>query len=196
MKSQMNNKQMVQLSYYRGLFDLDELEKQKARLSNAGIEFSEYDKSGIIMHSVDNFTNMVSLAINSTLVQGLLFGVLTNGSYDILKNTIVWMWNSLRNKSLTKIHSGERIEEKEVTFGLDLCIDNTTRIGFRLSGDVSDELKINCIDKAFKLAKTYKRKSVPMVSEFAKFDWEKGEWYLVDIYKEIQKIIEQQQRQV
>lgn len=61
------------------------------------------------------------------------------------------MWNSLTGRKITIIYVNGEKEEKDATFGLDVKIDENTSINLRLSGDVSDELKSKCIDKAFEL---------------------------------------------
>ena len=183
----------VLLTFYRGSFDEIELDDYKKKLINAGIEMFEYDKSGRPMASLQDFTNQISLLINDALFQAFIMGLATNGSYDLIKQTIIWMWNSLKNKKLTMISASGKKEE-DATFGITISVDHNTSIDFRLSGEVSDELKNKCIDKAFNFAKTLKRKPEPTLAKFSKYDWDKHEWYIVDINKEIDKIIQEQRK--
>ena len=107
----------VCLNYYKGLFDTDDLELQVQSLNQAGIQVCEIDKSGQVMAFLYEFTNQISLMLSNSIIQAYFLGLLANSTYDVLKRTIIWMWNSLHGEKMTKVQSG-RIKEEEPTFGL------------------------------------------------------------------------------
>lgn len=182
----------VKLNYYNGLFDQGELEAHKIKLRAVGVDLIEQDKSGIPMMFLDEFTNQISLTLSNPVIQAYVFGQLINGGYDVLKGTIIWVWNSLIGKKITKIHVNGEQEAKDATFGLHIEIDEYTKVDLRLTGDVSDELKSKCIDNGFELIKTLPKNNVPKIAEFAKYDWDKQKWLIVNINEEIGKLIEKQ----
>ena len=191
MDNQKNMSKII-LKYYRGLVDEDELEIYKLKLREIDIELMEYDKSYVVMACLEDFTNQVNLMISSPIVQSITLGLMTNTSYDLLKCTIIWMWNSLIGKKLTKVKSNGNCESKEVTFGFSVSIDKETHLDFRLSGYVSQEDKNKCIDKAFELLKNPPRKISPYGLDFAKYDYEKEEWKLINVNEERRKSVEKQ----
>ena len=186
--SNKNNMQKIMLEYYKGLFDEEELELYKFKLKSIDIELMEYDKTNKPMNSLEDFTNEVSLIISDPIVQSIIMNLINNASYDVLKSTIIWMWNSLIGKKITKVTSGGKCDAKEATFGLSLYIENQNKIDLRLSGDISDTDKEKCIDRAFEFIKDSSLKIPPHGNNFAKYDYEKEEWILIDIVEEINKL--------
>lgn len=187
--SNENNVSKIMLKYYKGLVDEDELETYKLQLREIDIELMEYDKSYVAMACLEDFTNQVNLMISSPIVKAIMMGLMTNVSYDLLKRTIIWMWNSLIGKEITKVRSNGSCEVKEATFGFSASIDKVTQIDFRLSGDISDEDKNKCIEKAFDILKDSSKKISPYGLNFAKYDHEKEEWILIDIHEERRKVV-------
>ena len=178
----------VCLDYFKGLFDADDLELYKKNLNDVGIELFERDKTSQVMAFMDEFTNQVSLWLSNSLIQAYFLGLIANSTYDVLKKAIIWMWNSLPGKKLIKLQAGGRIEEKEPTFGLQIKIDKNTKIDFRLTGDVSDELKSKCIDKAFETMNTISRGiERKHIDWFASYSWESHQWIIVNVAEEIYK---------
>ncbi len=190
--SNQNNISKIKLSYYKGLVNEDELEMYKLKLSEIDIKLIEYDKSYIPMACLEDFTNQVSLMISSPIVQTITSGIITNTSYDLLKGTIIWMWNSLSGKKLTRVTSNGSCESKEVTFGFSVSINKEMNLDFRLSGNVSEEDKSKCIDKAFEILKERTRQISSNKLDFAKYDQDKKQWILFNTNEEIRKSLENQ----
>ena len=178
----------IKLEYYKGLFDEEELDLYKSKLNLIDIELMEYDKTNKPMNSLEDFINQVNLIISDHIVQSIIMGLITNASYDVLKSTLIWMWNSLIGKKITKVTSDGKCDVKEATFGFSLYVDNQNKIDFRLSGDISDTDKDKCIEKAFELLKDSSLKICSHGYNFAKYDYEKEEWILIDVFEEINKL--------
>lgn len=183
----------ILLEYYKGIFDESEYELQKDKLRQEGILIGECDKSNIPMASADDIFNMVSLVIGNPAFQNLFNSVVIPGiKYDLLKLLIIWMWNSLKGKTLKKLYANGKLEEEDITFGLDIQLDKN-RITMKLSGDVSDEDKNKCIDKAFEFLKD-KHNNLSLndrtSTTVARYDYEKEKWNEVDIYDEVKRIME------
>lgn len=178
----------AKLRYYKGIFDEAELKQHRSMLNNAGIRLVESDMSNQVIMFMDEFTSQISLIISNPLFQAYVLGLMTNASYEILKNSIIWMWKSTAGKKLTKLHMGGKQEEKEATFGIQIRIDNWTKIDFRLSDNVSDELKSESIDKAFKILNSIQKgEDRKPIDWFAKYSWDNHEWMIVNVEEEIHK---------
>ena len=190
----MNDKELVsvKLEYYKGLLDEDGYRIQKDKLSQIGIDIVEDDKSNIPMMSYEDLENIISIVINSSTLQFLLNNIVLTGiAYDIFKKSIIWIWDNLKGKKITKLYSGGKIEEKEVSFGLKINCDKNN-ITMRLSGDYSDEDKNKCIDKAFDYLKENQEKSLvndKPTRTWVKYDNNIKSWCEVDILSELQRKI-------
>lgn len=176
----------VSFRYFKEMFDEEELEQHKNSLNNVGIKLIERNVSGQPMMFMDQFTNQISLILSNPLFLAYAVGFMTDTSYEVLKKSIMWIWNCTIGKRLIKLHMSGEQEEKEATFGIQIRIDSWTKIDFRLSGDVSDELKSKSIDKAFEMMNTVPRgiEHRP-IDWFANYSWEDNEWNTVNVAEEI-----------
>lgn len=178
------------LEYYKGVLDEDDYKIQKEKLREIGIHIEEYDKSKIPMMSYGDLENIVSIVINSSTLQFLLNNIVLPGiAYDIFKKLIIWIWNNVKGKKITKLYSGGKIEEEEVSFGLKIQCDKNN-ITMRLSGEYCDEDKNKCIDKAFDYLKDAQEKSE--INErpsrtWLRYDNNVKSWYEVDMFSELQR---------
>lgn len=195
----MNDQDLVpvMLEYYKGLLDEDGYRIQKDKLRQIGIDIVEYDKSNIPMMSYEDLENIISIVINSSTLHFLLNNIVLTGiAYDIFKKSIIWIWDNLKGKKITKLYSGGKIEEKEVSFGLKIQCDKNN-ITMRLSGDYSDEDKNKCIDRAFDYLKDKQEKS--SVNDkpsrtWVRYDYNTKNWYEVDILKEMHKTTKEKEK--
>jgi len=184
----------ILLKYYKDLLDEDVINKYDTDLTKMNIAQYKYDKSDIIMNSAGDIFNNVSLVINSNLVQAIITSVITSGFYDVLKSYIVWIWNNTKEKYLTKT-TCSGAEKEKVTFGLNIDIDQYTKVNVSLEGDVSDELKSKCVDKVFEFIKDVPLKNKPSIDDIARYNWDNEEWYLVDIMEEIKRLKEEKNKE-
>lgn len=178
------------LEYYKGVLDEDDYKIQKEKLREIGIHIEEYDKSKILMMSYGGLEDIVSIVINSSTLQFLLNSIVLPGiAYDIFKKSIIWIWNNVKGKKITKLYSGGKIEEEEVSFGLKIQC-NKNNITMSLSGDYCDEDKNKCIDKAFDYLKDTQEKSAINDSTsrtWLRYDNNVKSWYEVDMLRELQR---------
>ena len=74
-------------------------------------------------------------------------------------------------------------------------MDKYTQIDFRLTGDVSDELKSRCIDKAFETMKTIPRgiERRP-INWFSSYSWDCQEWIIINVAEEIFNRVQNQDK--
>lgn len=194
-----NDKELVPISlrYYKGIFDIDEFEKQKKTLLKSGIYIREYDKNNKYMASADDIMNMISIVINNPSLQYLIAGVVLPGMYyDAFKAAVIWMWKSVKGKTINVAYANGYIEQKGVTFGFDIKCGNDN-ISLKLSGDVSDEDKSVCIDKAFEMLQD-RIKDTPKPSLnhgrnlIGEYNQENQEWNLEDLYEIVKRKIQKQ----
>ena len=143
------------------------------------------------MASFDDLTSIILMAINNEIVYQYINGILACGIYDVLKKVIIDIWKKLNRKTYNKVYSSGKVEEKSATFGISMNVNEYCNIDFKLSGDIPDELKEKCLDNAFELIKDLNKKEFKnnYFKNYAKYDIQKQEWVLVDIQKEIEKLV-------
>lgn len=189
-----NNILCIKLDYLEGLFEGGYLEEKINELDKVGIKLVKFDKAEIPMKSFDDLTSVILMAINNEIVLQYVNGILACGIYDVLKKVIIDIWTKLNKKTYKKVYSSREIEEKEATFGISMNINENLNVSFKLSGDISDELKEKCLDDAFELTKYLRENEVKSnyFNNYAKYDTHKQEWVLIDIKKEIEKLMSKQ----
>ncbi|MBN9647598.1 hypothetical protein J0L31_11400 [Terrisporobacter glycolicus] len=189
-----NNILCIKLDYLEGLFEGGYLEEKINELDKVGIKLVKFDKAEIPMKSFDDLTSVILMAINNEIVLQYVNGILACGIYDVLKKVIIDIWTKLNKKTYKKVYSSGEIEEKEATFGISMNINENLNVSFKLSGDISDELKEKCLDDAFELTKYLRENEVKSnyFNNYAKYDTHKQEWVLIDIKKEIEKLMSKQ----
>lgn len=186
-----NNALGIRLDYLGGIFEDEYLQEKISELNRIDIEFIGYDKSMVPMASFDDLKSVILMAINNEIVWGYINGILSCGIYDVLKKVVIDIWKKLNGKTYNKIYPSGKVEEKNATFGISMNVNEKCNIDFKLSGDIPDELKEKCLDKAFELIKDLNEKEFKnnFYSNYAKYDIQKQEWVLVDIKQEIEKLM-------
>ncbi|MEK4512124.1 hypothetical protein EJP82_12050 [Paenibacillus anaericanus] len=133
------------LSYISGSLNENDIFHIEEKLKENGIEFKSIDKSGKFTASLDEFSNVYSFLITSTLSSALLTGALTNAVWDSIKYISLFTFKKFKGKKYNKISDG-RIEEKKVTYGIEIKANND-HYNFKFTGLTSDEVLLEALDK-------------------------------------------------
>jgi len=142
--------EIIYLKYLKDLISEEELESLKFQLGEHGIGFEWHGETGKPKASLQELLAPIILYLSSDVVQAYILGLATNASYDIIKSTVLHLWQNISGKKIKKITVTD-IEELNANFDLCVNISGKTSIRFKLEGNIPDSLKEKCIDKAFQL---------------------------------------------
>lgn len=171
---------------YLGVFENEELEDINQILKKAELELSSYNYIGITQNNIESFTLVTFLVINRPLIIELLKGLATNVAWDIIKETIFFARDKIKGKKISKVTSAS-VEEKDITFGLKVNLDENTSFSFELKGNLSNEVIEHSLDKVLDFLKDQKIKTTYQIPDFVKFSEKDNKWVKIDVMKEIKK---------
>lgn len=175
----------VHINYYDGVITAEDLAETELKLKSAELVLSSYDKSGVMYASLEDFTNLMNVAVNHEITKNIVFGVIGNIVWETIKAITLNIFKKVKGESITTIST--KPTKKELTFGLHLSLNKNTGFEFRLDTKLSTET----VDKALDEAKEYVKKQTPnehyKQPTFLYYDVEKNEWVAVDIIAELNK---------
>ena len=111
-----------------------DIEEIKAILNKVKLDMYDYNRNGVFVNNADDFSNIVSLVINTPLLIHILKYIGPNATWDAIKMSSIFAWKKARGKYITKVFSGGRTEEKPVTIGIEVNINPSTNYNFRFEG--------------------------------------------------------------
>ncbi|WDF61666.1 hypothetical protein PQ462_09805 [Flavobacterium sp. KACC 22758] len=163
--------------------DLDEISK---KLSIADFELDVYNGGGKVTASLEDFSFISFLALNSPIMIEFLKGVGTNAGWDVMKQVIILARSKVLGKKYHKLTSTTR-EEKEITFGLKIKLDKNSKFDFELKGNLSDEVIGESLDKALDFLKAQMKNTEYKHPPYLRYSTEEKKWITVDVLEEIRK---------
>ncbi|WP_027086822.1 hypothetical protein [Cohnella panacarvi] len=152
MRKVINPQYRMGLSYLSGPIDESDLSLIRLRLNEIGIDFQSRDRNGRITASIEDFTNVYTYIVTSSLALGLVSGVITNATWDSIKFVLSYTFKKIRGKKYSKV-TRNGAEEKEVTFGIEVKINND-HYSFSFNGISSDETFLEATDKILHFLKS------------------------------------------
>lgn len=182
---QDENVYKIRLDYYKGIISENDLSLLKNNLSEVDIELMEYDQTDIPMACLDLFTSQINLNLSEALTQAIIYGIITNTIYDILKTAILSMWNNLKGKTLNKLQGGV-IKEEKVSLSVKTKFKDSI-VNFRLPEEIPNQQKQQCINELFEFAKEVQPTTRPS-SQYAIYDLQASRWKIINISEEIKKV--------
>lgn len=138
------------LTYIKGVIPEESLELLRSKLGNHDIGFEWHDISGAPQAGIEKLVAPIILFLSSDIVQAYILGLVTSASYDIIKSSVLDLWGDISGKKYNKI-TASGIEEMDASFDLDVNTSGKARVKFKLKGNIPDNLKEKCIEKAFHL---------------------------------------------
>lgn len=136
---------IIGFSYLGGLISQQEIDEIKKTLSDVDIEVREFDKEGEFVASIDELTNVISIILHYSLISSFIYSVAPNAAWDAIKVITIQTWKKARGKKYKKVQSG-RIDEKNITFGVEVKLDNNN-FNFKFEGIQSEEEANIALDK-------------------------------------------------
>lgn len=164
-------------------FDLNEIEQE---LGKAKLEFSWYNKSGIAYANLEDYNFTTFLTIHPEIIAGLL-GVGSSATWDLVKWTVGSIWEKVRGKKKNLLRGGGIIEEKDITFGMQIILDKNTQLNFELKGNVEKDVIIESLDKALDFLKTESRNKEYQIPDFVHYSPVLKKWIKVNVMEELRK---------
>ncbi|WP_145050770.1 hypothetical protein [Paenibacillus xylanexedens] len=149
MKETVTPEYKLGLFYVSGPIDESDLLLMSSDLNENGIQFIALDKSGQIYASIDEFSNVFSFLVSSSLAMGLVSGILASATWDSIKTVILRTFKKVKNKKCNKI-TKNGVEEKQITFGIEVKI-NDDHYNFKFNGISSDEAMREALDNIMSL---------------------------------------------
>ena len=187
MKSIKSGENVFHLSYFGGMItEIDLLEYEKS-IKDIGFEFSSYDKNGDFYASLDSFTLDVCFILSQITVQGIISNTINSATWDSIKYVVLNIWNKVKNKEINKGNSSG-FTKKTISFGIKASLDKNTNFDFNLSGDLSEKMVLESLDKTLEIIKSQKTHSEYKHPTFVTYDKKKGKWKSMDVDEEMRKI--------
>ena len=177
----------VQLIYIKGIIPEENLELIRSKLDNHDIGFEWHDISGAPQAAMSDLVAPIILSLSSDVVQAYILGLANSASYDLLKLSILEIWHKITGKKYNKITSNG-IQELEASFDLNVDTPGKTKFKFKLSGNIPDDLKEKCIDKAFQLIES-KSITVNRTGYICNYDTDNKQWERLEQLEFIKKYI-------
>ena len=179
----------IHLKYIKGTIPEDSLELLRSKLGNHDIGFEWHDISGTPQAGVEELLAPIILYLSSDVIQAYLLGLATSASYDLIKSFVIDIWCHISGKKFNKITSTDTdIQEIEASLDLDLNTSGKTRVKFKLKGNIPDNLKEKCIDKAFQLLES---ESFPEIHKgyVCRYDVDSEQWEILEDLEFIRKYV-------
>ena len=179
---------VIHLEYLGGLLDINDIAEIENRLKQADIELSRFDYSGFPKATLEDYLNVVFVAIQTPLISNILTGVFSNFVWESIKFSVIKIWLNTRQKKITKITSSAQ-EKKNVTFGLEVSLDKNTSFNFRLDGDLSEKTIDKSLDKILNFLKEQKLNENYKHQYFMTYNSNLDNWEKLDVEEELRKEI-------
>ncbi len=145
--------------YISGVVDKAVLDQIASRLSEQNISFKSFDMSGQPQASINDLLSSFALFLSSDITNAYMLGLLTNATYDVLRNSLLGLWTSIKGKKVTQVTAHG---SKEVPVSLDINMTvGKDSLTFKLDGDVSDAVQKVLIDRAFDFLKSRSESKQP-----------------------------------
>nr|WP_319999152.1 hypothetical protein [uncultured Draconibacterium sp.] len=181
---------VIHLTHLGPVFDQVELKEIENRLSKNGIQLSHYDKSGDMYAALEDFSLITFLAISQPIIGELINGILPNALWDTIKFTVSSIHQKVKNRNCNRATIDE-VVSKPMTFGMKVQIDKNTSFDFKLDGEFDENIVNSSLDKVLDYLKEQKPNSVYKRTEFVVFDSSNKKWKIVDIEKEMLKLMKE-----
>lgn len=179
---------VIHLEYLGGLLDINDIAEIENRLKQADIELSRFDSSGFPKAALEDYLNVVFVAIQTPLISNILTGVFSNFVWESIKFSVIKVWFNTRQKKITKFTSRTQ-EKKNVTFGLEVSLDKNTSFNFRLDGDLSEKTIDKSLDKILNFLKEQKLNESYKHQYFMTYNSTLDNWEKLDVEEELRKEI-------
>lgn len=177
---------VILLTYLSGLLDDGIIIDVEEKLKQSKLELSRFDTNGLPQNALEDYSNIISISISNPIILGVLSGVLSNVVWESVKYVTNKIWINVSKKQYAKFTSTS-LEKKNVTFGVEIKLDQNTSFNFRLDGHLSEEVISESLDKAISFLKEQKMNEGYKFPYFMTYDTTLQNWVKLDVQEEIMK---------
>ena len=177
-------KDVVHISYLGSVINGDDLANYEEDLKKANLQISSYNKSGIIYNSIEDYSNLINVVVNSDLTKNIIFGVAGNLVWDTIKLVTKKIFNKTKNKKVDH-YTASKKTKKELTFGISLSLNRNTGFNFRLHGKLKAKDIDKALDKASEFVREQKENKDYKHPLFLYYDDKNNKWIAVDMLEDI-----------
>lgn len=165
---------VVHLEHFGGMLNVAELKSLNARLQEASLVLSSFDKSGIPYASLQDYQLQSFIGISASVMTSVLAAVAPNAAWDAIKYAVIFCWQRFRFAKTSDTR-------QPLNFGLKIQLGTNNKLDFRLSGDLTEETALAALDKALDLMRTTIPSEKPQFGSFYSFQPEQQEWKEIDV---------------
>lgn len=179
---------VIHLEYLGGLLDYNEIIDIEKKLEQSQLQLSRYDKSGFPQAALEDYLNVVFIAIQAPLISNILNGAASSFVWESIKYSVKKIWIKVHQKKYTKLSTGTQ-EKKNITFGLEVKLNENTGFNFRLDGDLSEEIIEKSLDKVIDCLNQQKINESYKHPYFMTYNTTLDNWEKLDVELELKKQI-------
>ncbi|WP_188068828.1 hypothetical protein [Brevibacillus brevis] len=178
--------QLLALHYLSGPIMASDINEIKNILKKVNVSLIELDKTGEYTASLDDFTNVISILINTPLLLNIVQGIGTNALWDAIKLVTVSTWKKVLGKKYKKITS-RQVEERSITFGIEASFNRIASYNFRFDGLTSEDEMNKALDKILDFLREQKdkEKEEEWTVYLGNFNIEEEKWETRNLLEEI-----------
>lgn len=136
-----------------GVIDQSILDGVVDSLAAEGISFKAMDMAGQAQSCLSDIISSMALFVTDDITKAYILGLLTNATYDVMRNSILAIWKGLAGKRI-RYTTSTGSTEKPATLDLNMVVGKDS-LTFKLDSNVSDDIKALLIDRAFDLLKSH-----------------------------------------
>ena len=172
-------KNVIHLDYYDGLLSEQEILDLETKLSEAGLELSRFNKSGIIYNSLNEFSLDVFFVLQQPIVKMIAEGFAVNIAWETVKFIVVATLEKLRGKTKNG---------KMPKYGIRMKFEENKLTDFRIDNIESNEMLNVALDKAKEFILEIRKpiNEIP-VTDYSEFNLDESQWLVIDQMAEWRK---------
>lgn len=186
-KTVKSGSNVIHVEYFGGILNNDDLEEFSLELKKNELELSSFDKSGVVYNNLEDYSNMVYLALNSELAKNILYAAAGSVVWESIKLITKRIFSKTKNKKINSNSGGGQIKKKQITFGINIIIDRNTGFKFRLDNKFTTETIDKSLNQAAEFVQSQTPNAVYTHPLFLYYDHKNEKWIPVDIMEDIKK---------
>lgn len=186
-KSVKTGSNVVHIDYYGDLLNADDLNEYFNLLKTNSLELSSFDKSGVVYNDLEDYSNLISVALGDELTKNVIFNVVGSFVWETIKTIIKRIFIKTDKQEINSFYGKGQVKKKQTTFGISLSLDKNTGFNFRLDSNFNSETIDKSLDQAVDFIKNQTPNDSYSLPVFLYYDHENTKWVPVNIMEDISK---------
>ncbi|MBO0592883.1 hypothetical protein I2486_15875 [Cellulophaga sp. E16_2] len=160
---------------YSGQYTTEELKTISDILNLNDLELSSYDRSGIIMNSVDDFIGYTIVVLNTPIVQNILKDVVKNTAWETIKLAFTKILLLSKNRVTKKVSTNE-IKESNIKIAISCKTNTNNEYRFDFEGITNESEIDGILDKTLVFLSEQTKNDEYCLPEKVEFSKKKQKW--------------------